>query len=74
MPKAPSKPRHQEWRGILRELARHLDDGLVYDRHLAGISIDVRKVTSALRRCASWGDNGPPTSPRTGEWTRLPGR
>lgn len=70
----PPKPRHQEWRALLRELERQLDRQLVYDRHLAGIAGGVHKVYAALGRRLGWGSKGlmyqredgeSPTSPPT---------
>jgi len=64
-PVAPTQPRNQEWRTVLRELLRQLENGLVYDRHLVAIGEDVRQVHQALRRRGTWGDVVTYTSPRT---------
>lgn len=61
----PPKPRNQQWRAVLRELTRQLEEGLVYDRHLVGIGDEVRQVHQALRRRGTWGDVVTSTSPRT---------
>jgi hypothetical protein len=54
-PVPPRHPRHGEWRGLLRELTHQLDDNLVYDRHLAGIALEVHQVSAALARRRTWG-------------------
>lgn len=52
-PAAPSvarTPRHDDWPGLLRELSRQLDRGLVYDRDMPGVPGALDEALAALRR------------------------
>jgi hypothetical protein len=46
----PAQPRRDEWAGLLRELARQLDSGRVYDRHLPDITVAIEEILSSLAR------------------------
>jgi hypothetical protein len=43
-------PRHDDWIGLLRELSRQLDRGLVYDRHLPRVASALDEALAASRR------------------------
>jgi hypothetical protein len=43
-------PRHNDWSGLLRELGRQLDRGLVYDRDLPGVANALDEALAAFRR------------------------
>jgi hypothetical protein len=47
---APRAPRHDDWPGLLRELSRQLDRGLVYDRDMPGVAGALDEALAALRR------------------------
>jgi hypothetical protein len=49
-PTAPRTPRHDDWPGLLRELSRQLDRGLVYDRDMPGIASALDEALAAFRR------------------------
>jgi hypothetical protein len=52
-PAAPTvvrAPRHDDWCGVLRELSRQLDRGLVYDRDMPGVASALDEALAALRR------------------------
>ena len=49
-PVQPRAPRHDEWAGVLRDLAGQIDHGLVYDRELLAVAHAVDEVIAALRR------------------------
>jgi hypothetical protein len=52
-PAAPTvvrTPRHDYWPGLLRELSRQLDRGLVYDRDLPGVASALDEALAAFRR------------------------
>jgi hypothetical protein len=40
----------RDWRRVLRELTTKLDDGRIYDRDLAGISVELRSLLEAYQR------------------------
>jgi hypothetical protein len=44
------RPRHDDWPGLLRELSRQLDRGLVYERDMPGIVSALDEALAAFRR------------------------
>ncbi|MGZ4641018.1 MAG: hypothetical protein ACXVX8_02735 [Blastococcus sp.] len=46
----PPIPRHDDWIGLLRELSRQLDRGLVYNRDLPGVAGALDGALAAFRR------------------------
>ena len=46
----PAVPARREWTPLLHELARQLDDGRVYDRHLRDLSVALDQVREAFAR------------------------
>jgi hypothetical protein len=42
--------RHDDWPGLLRELGRQLDRGLVYDRDMPGVASALDEALAAFRR------------------------
>lgn len=46
----PAAPRRQDWPRLLGDLARHLDDGRIYDRDLLPLSVSLKAVHEALDR------------------------
>jgi hypothetical protein len=49
-PPAATQPRQSDWVHLLRELAAQLDQGAIYDRHLAAIALAVDEVGRATQR------------------------
>jgi hypothetical protein len=49
-PTAPRTPRHDDWPGLLRELSRQLDRGLLYDRDMPGVAGALDEAIAAFRR------------------------
>jgi hypothetical protein len=47
---APRTPRHDDWPGLLRELSRQLDRGLIYDRDMPGVASALDEALAAFRR------------------------
>jgi hypothetical protein len=43
-------PRHDDWIGLLGELSRQLDRGIVYDRDLPGLTRAFEEALAALQR------------------------
>jgi hypothetical protein len=46
----PKTPRHDDWPGLLHELSRQLDRGLVYGRDLPGVAAALDEAPAAFRR------------------------
>lgn len=49
-PRAATQPRQYDWVHLLRELAAQLEQGAIYDRHVAAIALAVDDVGRAIRR------------------------
>jgi hypothetical protein len=46
----PATPTRRDWAELLRELARQIDDGRVYDRDLHDLSASLGEVRQAFGR------------------------
>jgi hypothetical protein len=62
-PAAQPTPRQLAWADLLRDLAAQVEQGTIYDRHLAVITVALDDVMRAIHRRAA-------ANPRS--WSRWP--